>query len=147
MDVDSGIQVRNHAVYSYEILRRTEIPPEFAAKMVHPSLKTYPFNNAAKKFVYYKTSVSFVANGYSLWPMAMNGLASEHLQVMELDYILEIDVFGAIVGGEWVLNSKFNHPDFFFYPLSQVDPNYVVADDLHYSKVKALLDESIRGFC
>ncbi|MEZ4743128.1 MAG: hypothetical protein R3B45_11900 [Bdellovibrionota bacterium] len=78
----------------------------------------YKFNENASKFMYVKTTLTYAnALSYEQAP------ASVDAKTIPLDYILELDNDGNIIGGEWGLNSRTIHPDFIWAPLEPLQGN------------------------
>jgi len=112
-DKNGDNQVWNYPLYSYSYTAQ-EISSQDALSKVSPRPGTgvWPFNPQASKFFEVIMQVKYTKEGQT-----------EILsQTLDNDptvyrYVLELDVSGNIVGGEWELPSQGNHPDFLWIPL------------------------------
>ena len=152
-------EVWNFPVVKYEIKTWEEIGREAANELVGASGSTYKFNNEATRFVRVRLNYWMVSDGVPVTEMLKQ---AEERNVepheVELNYVLELDNAGTILGGEWTegvpefmwsdgVNSKELHPDFAWMA---IDPQgwSEGADDeggdddnphVRYSMVQALL--------
>lgn len=74
-------------------------------------------------------------------PSSTSRAVDEYTRTDRLQYVLEADSAGAIIGGEWIGESLRHHPDFLWWPLAP--PQNTSFGRLTYDTVRALLLESI----
>jgi hypothetical protein len=95
LDVTSLEEVWNFPAVDYQVLDRRRLNAYDANRYIGASGGRYLFNDEAAAHVYFKTRVT-LATG----------------EVKHYEYLVETDQQDRIVGGEWVGNSKYDHPDF-----------------------------------
>lgn len=129
-DISPGSQVWNHPVWAFEIENLRELR-DGAAAVEEITARThsgaYPFNPAAARF--------FAVTARYRITLGQNGVAPPTNQDtqqcstwVKYDYVLETDAEGRILGGEWVRDSRTNHPDFCWVPLTP-SSSYTVTPD------------------
>jgi len=100
-DMDNSEAVWNYPIEAYTVLIKKPLTKDEAAWHVQKAASSgYAYNADAIDFVYVKMSVSF--------------LGFDAPKVYE--YVLELDLKGKILGGEWLEKSKTTHPDFIWRP-------------------------------
>jgi len=148
-------EVWNFPLVKFEILEQQEVSKEDAAKLVSDAAREYVWNNDATKFVRIKLKYWMVSDGVSDSSMKLNaytrGTAPHET---ELNYVLELNDAGTILGGEWTKDpsttwgedNKKLHPDFFWMAVRN-DGYGENADDMggdddnpfiSYAKIKTL---------
>jgi hypothetical protein len=152
-------EVWNFPLVKFEILEQKEISAEDANKAIGATGSGYKFNENARKFVAVKLKYWMVSDGVEDSVMLKNafqrGTAAHET---ELNYVLELDDTGKILGGEWSKDpgyvwgegdaSKEVHPDFLWaaveYRGAGEDDDDMGGDDdnpyVSYKKARALLD-------
>ncbi|MCA9715239.1 MAG: hypothetical protein KC468_11215 [Myxococcales bacterium] len=153
-------EVWNFPVVKYEIKTWEEIDRKAANELVGAAGSSYAFNDQATRFIRVRLDYWMVSDGVSVNEMLKQASARAVApHQVELNYVLELDDAGTILGGEWTegvpefawsdgVDSKTLHPDFAWMA---VDPQGwgEGADDeggdddnphLRYSHVKALLE-------
>ena len=112
-DKESFHQVWNYPLYGYES-KIEQLSKQQAIKRVMPNLQSsiYPFNPQATKFYYVRTTLSYTDVHNESEVVNKHNPAS-----LGLEYVLEIDAFGDIIGGEWLGTSRYFHPDFLWISL------------------------------
>lgn len=129
-DISPGSQVWNHPVWAFEVRELRELR-DGAAAVEAITAKShsgpYPFNPSAVRFfaVTAKFRVTLGLNGPEA--PANAGNAARNVW-MEYRYVLETDKDGNVLGGEWALDSRKNHPDFCWVPLTP-SSSYTVTPD------------------
>lgn len=110
-DKSGDNQVWNYPLYAYQSWYR-EISASEAMSKVGGSGSTYTPNPNAAKFFDVTTNISYAdaVNGYEVLDYAQEGK-------MGYQYVLEIDSSGNVIGGEWAVQSRTDHPDFLWIPL------------------------------
>ncbi len=102
----------------------------------------YAFNARASKLQYVKLDVSYIGESSSETDGNLGTTIDRYTQTDRYEYVLELDVDGKIVGGEWIGASKRFHPDFAWLPVS-VRNAAVAGGKIRYADIKGMLDESI----
>ncbi|KAF1328202.1 Elicitor-like transglutaminase, partial [Globisporangium splendens] len=126
VDVTAGAEVWNQPVRGYEVesitvLSTADGAREFFGKDV------YPFNADAKKLAYVSTTLSWINEAGEDGSLVENGHANWYTAYRTYEYVLELDAKNQIIGGEWVGESKTNHPDFLWFPGSRPDPSTITS--------------------
>ena len=113
-DKEAYHQVWNYPLFSYHLGQESRfISKAEALRLTGQRGHRYPFNSAATSFYYAKMHIGYaqvLQNSESDRPIFKK--SSE-----VYTYILEIDDFGDIVGGEWIGDSYHTHPDFLWIAL------------------------------
>lgn len=104
LDVSYGEEVWNYPVIEYNFTQE-EVTKDAAIKRLRLSNSSYIFNEDARKFLEVKMAITLV-----------NG------NIRTYKYILEVDDFYKIIGGEWIEESQENHPDFVWSTGSRANP-------------------------
>jgi len=99
---------------------------------------SYTANPDASRFFLVDLDLSYITNAE---PSSVSRAADEYTRTDRLQYVLETDSAGAIIGGEWIGESLRHHPDFLWWP--QAPPWNRSFGGLTYDTVRALLLESI----
>lgn len=118
MDRQLTDEVWNYPVYAYEIIEEQGLLSldEVRNKGYWTSVpKPYRYNPIAQSFAYVKMAVTYS-------DMLSNGetLNVQKPVVRAYEYLLELNEFGEIIGGEWLNNSIRNHPDFIWVALEPI---------------------------
>ncbi len=139
IDVYSGDEVWNHPVISYNVLSSDYVTAQQAAKAV-AGRSDYAFNPTAVKFVKVHTAiVSIDSSGSEV-------LGQQILYTSDLNYILELNGSGDIIGGEWTGTSIKDHPNFLwvaFEPLPANGNSQLGNPNLDVAKVTSLWADSV----
>ncbi|KAJ3087479.1 hypothetical protein HK102_011008 [Quaeritorhiza haematococci] len=117
------------------------------AKIINPSLQTYPFNRLAASLAHVITRFGYIVESQNDGPLVSGGQISAFTATAQYEYLLELDGSGSIIGGEWVGDSKTNHPDFLWFPLNRPSDDTTVAGGITYRNVKSLIATSVNGRC
>ncbi len=109
VDISPDNAVWNYPHYAYRFTK-AEVDREAALKIIGSGEKTYVFNPDAKKFFDIHMT-AFYANAPDEEAL---GSIAPHLEPhnSKYRYVLETDVDGFIVGGEWARESQTAHPAF-----------------------------------
>lgn len=123
-DVDPGKETWNQPVYGYEFEIRGETRADGAARayIVHA------------KFMYAEDDIEGndeIMKIFSWYPTV--GTPAYAATTMELDYILEVDYAGRIIGGSWIGDSKRNHPDLFWISTKKIQwtPEFSILNSIY----------------
>jgi len=141
-DVTATSQVWNQPILSYQILATQQYSASDAAGMVSEGQTTYTFNTNAVYFHYYKTQMNYISEGASEGPISGIDIVSQYTKTKTYEYILELDGSGVIIGGEWINESKSDHPDFMWMPTSRPTDDTTVANGIRYDAVRKLVAQS-----
>ena len=148
-------EVWNFPLVKYQVLEQQEVSKEDAAKLVASAAREYVWNAEATKFVRVKLKYWMVSDGVGDGEMLKNAyLRGTSPHETELNYVLELNDGGTILGGEWIQSpsttwgedNKKLHPDFFWMAVRNdgygESPDDLGGDDdnpfVSYSKVKML---------
>lgn len=121
-DYNRDYEVWNYPVYRYTTAidnggkRLTRA--EATAVTARPGAQDYEFNKAARSFVTVTTTITYAnaKNEQVFGPAPPDGKPYTY------NYILELDENENIIGGEWLAESRVNHPDFLWIPFETFDP-------------------------
>lgn len=111
VDIDPGKETWNQPVYGFEfeIRGRTHVSGAASAYVVHAKFMFAEDDlegEEAKKLFSWEPTV---------------GTPNYAGEVLEYDYILELDYAGRIIGGSWLGESKKNHPDLLWLPFNKIE--------------------------
>ncbi len=104
----------------------------------------YQFNPAAVKFYALRTEVSYISESPASTDGNLGARINQYTHKDTYSYVLEVDAAGKIVGGEWTGDSKLDHPDFLWLPLS-VSAQSVAGGKITYARVKEIYDQSLQA--
>ena len=110
--------VWNQPVRAYRVVRMEEVNLRTANSILGIGNRDYPYNPAASRFVYTMTDVWFIREAAAEEDGYLGDRVDNYTFTDRYEYILELDRLGNVVGGEWVGNSKHDHPDFLWVALS-----------------------------
>uniref|UniRef100_H3G521 Transglutaminase elicitor n=1 Tax=Phytophthora ramorum TaxID=164328 RepID=H3G521_PHYRM len=143
VDVSSNSEVWNQPVQKYEFLETEIIIDTAEACGKHFGTTSYPFNSAMVQLAQVKTTVTWAVEAYVDGPLVSTGDVDNYLVSNEYEYLLELDANDAIIGGEWVGDSKEAHPDFLWFATGKPDTSTVTSVGLSYADVQELLELSL----
>ena len=102
VDVEANHEVWNSPIVSYNIKQLQNLSVQDVTYWLTGKYSTtYPWNPKAVLWTYFQTEVVFSDDNKKIY-----------------EYILERGVDGNIIGGEWYRESRSNHPDFIWRPIS-----------------------------
>jgi hypothetical protein len=121
IDHNWDFEIWNFPVTEFEIFSTEEVTAERANELIGANDSDYQFNPAATKFVVVRAEYKMVSDGVP--PHQLLKQAEDRtipLHPVDLNYVLELNGGGVILGGEWIQdpstswgeNSKELHPDF-----------------------------------
>ncbi len=111
-DRTGDIEVWNQPVCSYEVISEKEVTADEAAKLLGDT--SYTYNKDAKKFVHCSTRVDYITEANA--GDGPNSDSRRYVRSDTVEYVLELDAKGDILGGEWIGSSRENHMDFAWIP-------------------------------
>lgn len=82
----------------------------------------FAYNNRAERFIEVQATTDWIAESHAS-TSPTSPIVSRYTRNDYYHYILELDGEGNIIGGEWVGESKTNHPDFFWLPVRPISGN------------------------
>lgn len=133
-DVVYDYEVSNMPIYSYRVLNSNSISRQKAVSLVGDV-----FNKDAVTFQLVETEVDYVLSSASDENGVLSEQIGEYLKSYDYRYILEINKSNKIIGGEWVQESKTDHPDFLRFPQGPSTAK-IAAGHMTYSRIKQLLN-------
>ncbi|KAE9337700.1 hypothetical protein PF008_g12411 [Phytophthora fragariae] len=142
VDVTAGAEVWNQPVRSFTV-RNMDLVNTRTASMRYFGTPTYPFNDKMVRLAYVKTSFSWIFESYIDGPLVSTGRIDSYTTSKDYEYLLELDINYNIIGGEWVGNSKEDHPDFLWFPTGRPTANTVTSVGLSYANIQALIQQSL----
>ena len=98
---------------------------------------TYTINPDAARFFLVELDLDWVSGAE---PSSAARPVDQYTRTDQLQYVLEADATGAIIGGEWIGTSLRHHPDFLWWPQSV--PQNASFRGLTYAWIHSLLLES-----
>lgn len=103
---------------------------------------TYVFNDKAAKLYKVHTDVDYISESPASADGNLGSSIDRYTHTDRYDYILEVDAAGKIIGGEWLGDSKRNHPDFVWLPMAARGSS-VAGGKITYANVKTIYDLSM----
>jgi len=141
-------QVWNQPVRSYEMTKNTWVSAQKANELVGmtdaPSV--YQFNDKAESFRHIKMTFKYITESPQHKDGNLNHIIDYYTHSDHYEYVLELDGTGKIIGGEWVGESKKDHPDFLWVPTSKKsmevakDEDFTAGTGIAWDDVKLLLE-------
>lgn len=104
-----------------------------------PRSTSYSYNTAARIHYHVLMEVDWFAHSEPSRSSSM-GNGAGYVRTDSFEYILEVDASGKIIGGEWVGDSRQNHPDFVWWPGGA--PSASLPASLTYGEIRALHDRA-----
>ncbi|KAK1937014.1 Peptidyl-prolyl cis-trans isomerase H [Phytophthora citrophthora] len=141
VDVTAGAEVWNQPVRSFKV-QKMDLVNTHMASMQYFGVSSYPFNDKMVHLAYVKTTFSWISEAYKDGPLVSSGRIDEYTESKDYEYLLELDADYNIIGGEWVGQSKEEHPDFLWFPAAKPSANTVTSTGLKYANVQELLQLS-----
>ncbi|KAG7389186.1 hypothetical protein PHYPSEUDO_010989 [Phytophthora pseudosyringae] len=142
IDVAADSEVWNQPVWSYDV-QTMEIVDTAETCNKYFGTASYPFNTEMAHLAYVKTTVSWAVEAYIDGALVSTGKMGHYAVSNDYEYLLELDAAKNIIGGEWVGDSKEDHPDFLWFPTSKPDISTVTSVGLSYANVQELLELSL----
>jgi hypothetical protein len=142
-DRTNDYEVWNQPLRSFRVTSAREVTAVEANRIVGANdsdAGVYVFNPAATRFVRVESEVKYISESSSEDGFTGNTI-NWYTRTDRYEYVLEIDVAGKVIGGEWVGTSKQHHPDFLWLPLGSGRPS-VAGGRIDVELVKALVVES-----
>lgn len=142
-------EVWNQAAYAYRILSYRNITFEQGTYLVDENetlnqttiinTTTWRFNPAAKSLKQVRMTLLWAVETAS--PPV--GIPTLRTAQGDYDFILELNANGTVIGGEWLYDSKLDHPPFYWVPIEPArDGDSGIPPNFHYGNVKQILQIS-----
>ncbi|RLN72781.1 hypothetical protein BBO99_00009717, partial [Phytophthora kernoviae] len=141
VDVSSDSQVWNQPVQKYEFLE-AEIVDAAKLSLEYFGNATYPFNDDMKYLAKCTTRLTWTAESLEDGALTATGRIAAYTVYQDYEYCLELDENYAIIGGEWLGDSRKDHPDFFWFPVDKPSTDTVTDTGMHFEDVLELLEQS-----
>ncbi|KAE9337694.1 hypothetical protein PF008_g12409 [Phytophthora fragariae] len=142
IDVAADSEVWNQPVWSYHV-QTMEIVDTAETCTKYFGTTSYPFNTEMVQLAYVKTTVTWAVEAYIDGPLVSTGKVNSYTVSNDYEYLLELDANNAIIGGEWVGDSKEDHPDFLWFATAKPDISTETSAGLKYANVRDLLELSL----
>ena len=113
-------EVWNQPLRGYRTLSQSEVTAQEANELIgvpaEESANGYLFNDKAVAFQHLEVAVEYITESPASRDGNLSSSIDNYTNTDYLDYVLELDGEGRLIGGEWVGRSKRNHPDFLWLP-------------------------------
>ena len=144
-DENMNDEVWNYPIYKYRYTTSGPLDEAaaVAALQLGQQVDSWVFNPKARSWVKVTMVVSY-RNAPTEMPANAGAVANP--VDLTFEYVLELDDNGDVIGGEWVGNYRYNHPDFIWMPF---EPSTPTGDDsrgnpqLSNKEVTAIWAESV----
>lgn len=115
-------EVWNQPIRGYRVTRDEEVDAAAANGLVGaPAMAPYRFNDAAVSFRHVEMDLQYIFESHQEEDANLAHEIDAYTGTDHYAYVLELDGEGRIIGGEWVGDSKRNHPDFLWRPVVKQD--------------------------
>lgn len=141
VDVASDSEVWNQPLRSYKVLQM-ELVDIKDASLQYFGTDYYPFNKDAKYLAYTELALSWIDESDEDGELIATGRVDKSTTTRVYKYFLEMDAAHKIIGGEWLHNSRYNHPDFLWFPTEKPAPDAMVLEGISYREISELLELS-----
>ncbi len=143
-------EVWNQPLRGYRITLMEEVDGKTANGLVGMTLETHPdgipeiyaFNDDAAFLYLVKSEVDYITEAASSMDGNLSGYIDLYTRTDHYHYLLEVDVDGKVIGGEWIGPSKSSHPDFLWLPLNRRS-ELIAGTVIRYEVIKEIFDTSI----
>ncbi|KAE9177768.1 hypothetical protein PF004_g25679 [Phytophthora fragariae] len=143
VDVSSGSQVWNQPVQEFKFLE-AEIVDAATLSLDNFGTETYPFNSAFKYLAKCTTRLTWTAESIEDGALTTTGRIEAYTVYEDYEYCLELDENYTIVGGEWLGDSRKDHPDFLWFPAAKPSADTVTDTGIAYADVLDLIEQSLQ---
>lgn len=118
MDLNRDVQVWNYPIYGYSYTAEGPLNEDQAIARLGLPIDTWIFNDNAESWQFVTMTLS-----YRQASTNFSNAGSKPPAVMRVySYLLSLDKDGSIVGGQWVGNSRNDHPDFLWMAFEPAMP-------------------------
>jgi subtilisin-like proprotein convertase family protein len=140
-DIDGGYMVWNYPLSGYRVTHQRELTLEQANQLLklegEEYAEEYKYNSRAKRFYEIRMRFDYIA-GSNPSTEVTSARIQNHTRNRNVHYLLELDGEGNIIGGEWLMSSHTQKPDFLWLPIRPMGSNPYVDID----KVRELVRKS-----
>ncbi len=141
IDRDPSHRVFNQPVSRYEVTEFVPLTQKRATRHLGGQGKHYFFNDQARAWYRVKTTLYYMMDPEHFADGPLLPYLAQYETPLTLEYILELDADGNIIGGEWLGASKLLHPDFAWtFDLEQTPTR--LADFLRPNERRAIFELS-----
>ncbi len=134
-------EVWNQPMRGYNIKKQEQVSEAEAAQLMGLQGVSYIFNSNAASFYHVIMDVEYIAESGADEDGNLN--EDNYTKTDKVEYLLELDGQGRIIGGEWIDNAP--HADFLWVPTGTAGDVWLSwRYKIEYAKVKNLLNQSIR---
>jgi hypothetical protein len=148
MDKTLSSEVWNQPVVGFRVTnaqgdKLEEITMEQAITLLQPEstdMTQYIFNSDARRFFKVDLELDWISEG------SANREANDprnYLNTEYYSYVLEALADGTIIGGEWEPETRYDHPDFLWYPTAKPQGS-AAGGTISYAEVKQIQDAGIK---
>jgi len=134
-------EVWNQPMRGYNIRKQDQVSEAQAAQLMGVQGATYVFNSNAVSFYHVIMDVEYITESGASTDGNLN--EDHYTNIDTVEYLLELDGQGRIIGGEWIDNAP--HADFLWVPTSKAgDVRLGWRYKIEYAKVKQILNRSVQ---
>jgi len=139
-DRNAGPSVANHMVRSFSVLNLddngalAELSEGEAAQLIGLSSGEYTKNAQAERFFHVRLQLDYLKYAAPSREAIIDD--AEYIGSDVIEYVLEADAAGDVMGGEYVGASKLSHPDFLWWPKDV--PADLAASSVSLSQLRTL---------
>lgn len=118
-DLNQDEEVWNYPLYSYSYVPEGPLTEAQAIAATGLPIDSWVFNPKAASWVRVSMTI-----GYRVSTLGLEGAGTvpQELDTKTYDYLLELDEEGEVIGGEWIGESRRDHPDFLWMPFEPMEP-------------------------
>jgi hypothetical protein len=119
-------EVWNQPVRAYKVMEERTVTEQEANELIGASGEDYIFNIEATDFKYVKTALNWITESHQETDGNLASSIDNYTKTDTYEYVLELDRNGAIIGGEWIGDSKQDHPDFLWIGVEKEDAEVAI---------------------
>jgi hypothetical protein len=121
-------EVWNQPIRGYRVTQNTEVTKVEAIALVNQEGDAYTYNQEAVTFRHMKMAVQWIRESHQETDGNFADTMDTYTVTDNYEYLLEIDRDGLIIGGEWLGDSKTDHPDFLWVGVEKSNTEVAVPD-------------------
>ena len=143
-DRNAGPSVANHIVRSFSVLNLdnngalTELSEGDAAQLIGLPSDEYTANGQAERYFHVRLQLDYLKYAAPSREAIIDD--DDYIGSDVIEYVLEADAVGDVIGGEYVGASKLKHPDFLWWP--NVVPEELVVSSISLSRLRAVNEQA-----
>ncbi|CEG44190.1 RxLR-like protein [Plasmopara halstedii] len=135
----TGESIQHQAVSGFDVYLESPMTLQDAARKFFNST-SYTYNGKATEVVHVSSSLSWSDKAVETDPNRPLTVAAS--SSVKLSYLLEVNKKGDAIGGEWVGESLYQHPDVIILPKSKPAADFVSSIGVSYANVLTLIEKS-----